>query len=139
MVFKSSMCYNSQRLANVMLRCPQGYVIRTASAFTGVSRENACSYTPWDCIIQDGATYRCDGQRACTVTVTTQNKDDELPKCGSNGKTTYFQIEYECHTGKLSKNNFKIKGIHMCSVMRFYEFKYPTIQVNQLFENNLKI
>ena len=51
-MFKASRCYDGQGIVNVQLNCPEDYKIRVQTAFTGLSRTNACSYQAWDCVIQ---------------------------------------------------------------------------------------
>ena len=51
-MFRASRCYDGEGTANVQLNCPRDFKIRVQTAFTGISRTNACSYIAWDCVIQ---------------------------------------------------------------------------------------
>ena len=52
---RASRCFDGDGLTTVTLRCDNpdpDERIQTLTAFTGISQYNACSYRPWDCIIQ---------------------------------------------------------------------------------------
>ncbi|CAH1798757.1 unnamed protein product [Owenia fusiformis] len=104
LTFKSSMCYNSKGNAFIRLLCPDTYKIKTITAFTGISRNNVCAYSSWDCIIQEGSTDKCDDRQQCTVSVS-HNDGKVALTCGAQqGEMKYFQVEYICQSDNKAKN-----------------------------------
>ena len=107
---KSSICYNIHGKASINLKCPDQHQIKTTLAFTALSQSNTCSYSTWDCILQEGSTQQCDTKSACAITALYEDNMERLLKCddgdkraakgGVAGEYMFFQVEYYCVSGK---------------------------------------
>lgn len=96
--FLASRCYNVYGQVQLQLRCPFGHGVRTLLAFTAVSRHDACSYEPWDCIVRPISSHRCEGRTTCFISdrITEENEAQWGHLVCGQGTTPYMHIEYEC-------------------------------------------
>lgn len=123
-MFKASKCYDVSGKADIQMRCPPLFHIRPVTSFMGISRTNACSYQPWDCVIQEGYSHECNNKHMCTITVGYQESHKRAFFCGTKGTTVYFQVEYDCVTGKRSTTHIFLTTFNNLNISILFHHQF---------------
>ena len=101
-LFFASKCYDVNGVARMRIQCPPQFVIESALAFSAISRHNVCSFSEWDCILQEGDVTRCDTKPICTFTarhnVTQLQAREDVLRC-DEGARMFVQVEFLCVSG----------------------------------------